>query len=340
MPERLGKIKNKYFQSIQNFTNQFAGFLVKDEQKQRLAMVNLTTALVTMQNYFAEIIIDFGFQERQLALCVMETESIERLIMCCSYYQTHSPNKYFNKYQIRNWYDRHCRDERKIAEDGLSELASNYSIHFPNQIYTIDMLSYYPIIVDGLDFTSESNLIEWLYGCISFADTSFDYLIILSANEVGKIHPAALQFPRRMLVDLKKAIESDDNSLFDKLTPPYPVDVTRQMLSCFIKKYDLPESDDIDLDALPIGDIAEELWVYSKSVELLTEPEDDSYLVSEIQGIRTNIDGMLCLLKDKLLPNDFDWLVNICNDVFLGKRFDDALFNDTIEHFAQRNVEK
>ena len=172
------------------------------------------------------------------------------------------------------------------------------------------------------------------------SDTSFDYLIILSANEVGKIHPAALQFPRRMLVDLKKAIESDDNSLFDKLTPPYPVDVTRQMLSCFIKKYDLPQSDDIDLDALPIGDIAEELWVYSKSVELLTEPEDDSYLVSEIQGIRTNIDGMLCLLKDKLLPNDFDWIVNICNDVFLGKRFDDALFNDTIEHFAQRNVEK
>lgn len=112
------------------------------------------------------------------------------------------------------------------------------------------------------------------------------------------------------------------------------------MLSCFIKKYDLPQSDDIDLDALPIGDIAEELWVYTKSVELLTEPEDDSYLVSEIQGIRTNIDGMLCLLKDKLLPNDFDWIVNICNDVFLGKRFDDALFNDTIEHFAQRNVEK
>lgn len=297
------------------------------------------SALITMQNYFTEIIIDFDFQERQLALCVMETQSIEQLIICCSYYQTHSPIKYFNKYQIRNWYDRHCRDERKIAEDGLSELASNYSIHLPNQIYTIDMLSYYPIIVDGLDFTSESNLIEWLYGCISFADTSFDYLIILSANEVGKIHPAALRFPRRMLVDLKKAIESYDNSLFDKLTPPYPVDATQQMLSCFIKKYDLPEADDIDLDVLLIGDIAEELWVYSKSVELLTEPEDDSYLVSEIQGIRTNTDGMLCLLKDKLLSNDFDWLVNICNDVFLGKRFDDALFNDTIEHFEQRNIE-
>lgn len=342
-PEGLGQIKSKYFQSIQNFTNQFAEFLAKDEQKQRLAMVNFTTAqsaLVTMQNYFAEIVIDFGFQERQLALCVMETQSMEQLMMCCSYYQIHSPNKYFNKYQIRDWYDGHCRDERKIAEDRLSELESNNSIHFPNQIYTIGMLSYYPIVVDGLNFASESKLSEWLCGCISFADTSFDYLVILSANEIGKIHPTALQFSRRMIVELKKAIESDDNSLFDKLTPPYPVDVTRQMLSCFIKKYDLPEADDTDLDALPIGDVAEELWIYSKSIELLTEPEDDSYLVCEIQGIRTNIDGMLCLLKDKLLPKDFDWLVNICNDVFSGKRFDDALFNDTIERFTQRNVEK
>lgn len=244
VPERLGKIKSKYFQSIQNFTNQFAGFFVKDEQKQRLAMVNLTTAqsaLVTMQNYFAEIAIDFGFQERQLALCVMETQSIERLIMCCSYYQTHSPNKYFNKYQIRNWYDGHCRDERKIAEDGLSELESKYSIHFPDQIYTIDMLSYYPIIVGNFDMASESNLTECLLGCIAFADAPFDYLVILSANESEEINPTALQFPRRMLVDVKKAIESENHSLLDKLMPPYPVDVTAQMLDCFIEKYDLPE---------------------------------------------------------------------------------------------------
>ena len=79
VPERLGKINSKYFQSIRNFMDQFVGFLAKDEQKQKLAMVNLTTAqsnLVMMQNYFAEIATDFGFQERQLALCIMETKSI------------------------------------------------------------------------------------------------------------------------------------------------------------------------------------------------------------------------------------------------------------------------
>ena len=343
VPERLGKIKSKYFQSIQNFMNQFAGFLIKNEQKQRLAMVNLTiakSALVTMQNYFAEIAIDFSFQERQLTLCVMETQNIERLIMCCSYYQTHSPNKYFNKYQISNWYDGHCRDERKIVEDGLSELESKYSIHFPDQIYTIDMLSYYPIIVGNFDMASESNLTEWLLGCIAFADAPFDYLVILSANESEEIDSTALQFPRRMLVDVKKAIESENHSLLDKLVPPYPVNVTAQMLDCFSEKYDLPEKKVTDVDELPIGYIAEELWIYSKSVELLTEPEDACYLAAQTQDIQLNITEMLCLLKNKLPVKDVDWLIEICDNVFSGEKFDDIMFNNVIEHFIQKKIEQ
>lgn len=343
VPERLGKIKSKYFQSIQNFMNQFAGFLIKNEQKQRLAMVNLTiaqSALVTMQNYFAEIAIDFSFQERQLTLCVMETQNIERLIMCCSYYQTHSPNKYFNKYQISNWYDGHCRDERKIVEDGLSELESKYSIHFPDQIYTIDMLSYYPIIVGNFDMASESNLTEWLLGCIAFADAPFDYLVILSANESKEIDSTALQFPRRMLVDVKKAIESENHSLLDKLVPPYPVNVTAQMLDCFSEKYDLPEKKVTDVDELPIGYIAEELWIYSKSVELLTEPEDACYLAAQTQDIQLNITEMLCLLKNKLPFKDVDWLIEICDNVFSGEKFDDIMFNNVIEHFIQKKIEQ
>ena len=343
VPERLGKIKNKYFQSIQNFMNQFAGFLAKEEQKQRLAMVNLITAqssLVTMQNYFAEIAIDFGFQERQMVLCVMETQNIERLIMCCSYYQTHSPNKYFDKYQIRNWYDGYCRDERKIAEEGFLALKSKYLIHFPDKIYTIDMLRYYPIIVDNFDMASESNLTEWLLGCIAFSDAPFDYLVILSANEFEEINSAALQFPRQMLVDVKKAIESENYSSLDKLLHPYPVDVTAQMLDCFSEKYDLPEKKVTDVDEFPIGDIAEELWIYSKSVELLTEPEDACYLADQTQDIQPNIAEMLRLLKNKLPFKDVDWLIEICDNVFSGEKFDDIMFNNVIEHFIQKKIEQ
>ena len=66
----------------------------------------------------------------------------KRLIMCCSYYQAHLPNKYFNKYQIGDWYDEYCRDERKIVEDRLAGLRDKYSIHFPDRVYTIDLITW------------------------------------------------------------------------------------------------------------------------------------------------------------------------------------------------------
>ena len=338
LPEGLEKKKGEYFQSVQNFFNQFAGILTREEQKRRLPMVNLTaaqSALVLMQNYFSEVAADFDIQERQRVLCVKEERNIKRLTMYCSYYLEHMPSKYFDKYQIKDWYEGCCREERRIAEKGFSELASKYSIHFPDQIYTIDMLSYYPIIVGNFDMALESTLTECLLGCIAFADAPLDYLVILSANESEEINPTALQFPQRMLVDVKKAIESENHSSLDKLMSPYPVDVTAQMLSCFAQKYVLTERANVEVEEPSIVDIAEELWIYSKSVELLTEPEDAGYLAAETQGLQANIAKTLRLLQDKLPSKDFDRLTEICNCVFSGKNFDDTMFNNVIAHLVQ-----
>lgn len=336
IPQGLGEIKGKYFQSIQNFMNQFAKFLYRDAQTQRLAMINLTaaqSALATMQNYFEKIAVDLGFEEKHLNLCNKEVQNIEQLMMCCSYYQINYPNKYFKRYQIKEWYDTHCRKERKVAESAFSHLQSKYMIHFPDQIYTIDILSYYPIIIDGLNLGSESNLIELIPAYIAFADSSFDYLVILSANKDKSINPTALQFPKRMLINIKQAIESEDYPSIEKLIIPYPVAASQQMLGCFKEKYDLSST---EVETLPIGDLAEELWAYSKSGELLTDEEDAAYLITEKQNIQADITSILCALKDKLKPKDFEWLNNICNNVFSGKRFDDVLFNDVIEHFMQK----
>lgn len=195
------------------------------------------------------------------------------------------------------------------------------------------MLSYYPIIVDGLDMTSGSSLSEWLIGCTSFADAPFDYLVVLCTNEFGKIVPTALQIPKRLLADVRKAIDLEDNSLFEKLTLPYPIDVTAQMLDCFHKIYDLSAKIDTDMDLLPIGDIAEELWIYSTTVDLLTEPEDAEYLGTELQNIKSNIAGMTQVLVDKISLKNFNRLTDMCNNVFKGKKFDDVLFNELIESF-------
>ena len=89
-----------------------------------------------------------------------------------------------------------------------------------------------------------------------------------------------------------------------------------------------------------IGNIAEELWIYSKSVELLTEPEDACYLAAQTQDIQLNITEMLCLLKNKLPFKDVDWLIEICDNVFSGEKFDDIMFNNVIEHFIQKKIEQ
>lgn len=83
----------------------------------------------------------------------------------------------------------------------------------------------------------------------------------------------------------------------------------------------------------PVGDIAEELWAYSKSVELLIEPEDEDYLERQRQIIRENVRKMLDSLKNKISSDDIDWLTEICDEVFEGKRFVDEDFNSLIEDF-------
>lgn len=231
-------------------------------------------------------------------------------------------------------YEEHCREERRSVEKALSELASKYSLHFPDQIYTVGMLRYYPVVVDDFDMTSGSNLIKWILGSIAFSEAPFDYLVILSANDLEKINPMALQVSRQMLADVKKTIESENYSLLEKQMIPYPVGVTAQMLDCFARKYVLLERSTVEAEEPSIGDIAEELWIYSKSVELLTEPEDAGYLAAETQGLQTNIAEILRLLQGKLPSKDVDWLTEICNGVFSGKNFDDIMFNSVIAHFV------
>ena len=54
--------------------------------------------------------------------------------------------------------------------------------------------------------TLESNLTEWLLGSIAFSEAPFDYLVILSANDLEEITPTALQLSRQMLADVKKRL--------------------------------------------------------------------------------------------------------------------------------------
>ena len=128
--------------------------------------------------------------------------------------------------------------------------------------------------------------------------------------------------------------ESDLNlTPAEQLLPPYPVDVTSQMLDCFTDAFELPKDNPANIHTISIGDIAEELWIYSKCVELLVGPEDERYLATETQSLKDSIIEMLCVLKDNLPSEEINWLTSICKDVFSGGKFDDSSFNSVVEHF-------
>lgn len=199
------------------------------------------------------------------------------------------------------------------------------------------MLRYYPIIVDNLDATSESAMSELLIECAPFAKTSFDYLVVLLRHKSGEINLNALQFPKRMIEKLFNAIETEDNTRLEDLTPPYPVEVTAQMLDCFAEKYIVPMNNSID--TLPIGDIAEALWAYAISMELLSAPEDADYLMDQLRNIRNRVSEGLNALKKTLPKNTFDRLSGDCNSVFDGDKFDNEAFNSFIRVYSQNEAD-
>lgn len=331
VPERLVEIKSNYFQYIQFFNNQFPGFMARDHKNQRLALINLAAVqntLEDMQLYFTEVAVELGFQVRNSKLCIAEKQSLAQLIMYCAYYKEHSPNKFLNKYQIKDWYENQCKNEMDTAEESLSLLQGKFSVHFPKGIYTTKLLRCYPVVVDGLDLSLESILNEVLISCIPFADTSFDYLVIISSNKQGEINPSALQVP-------KQIYKKENVTSYENMFMPYPVDVTTQMLSCFTEKYSLPVRE--NNDPLPIGEIIQELWVYSKSRELLTDPDDSDYCTKELQDIQNNIKQMLRSLEGKIPLKDAEQLSDVAENVFNGETFNDESFNKLVEQFAKNN---
>ena len=334
LPEGLSKIKSDYFQSMNNFFQQFTGFLKRNNKKQRLAVLNLKaarSALKQMQLYFSDIACGTEFYMRHTELCIVEMQNLDLLLMNCSYYQTHYPNKYFNKYQVKVWYEESLSDEMSIVKNGISQLQLGNTIYFPDRIYTIGILSHYPLIIENLDITSGKELAMLFIGCIPFLNSSFDYVVVMFTDENKRVNPTALKIPRRMIEKIKTSMESENEMQSDNLSLPYPTDVTEQMLECFHDGFTLQFKRKTGLDLSPISEIAEELWIYSKLIKILVEPEDSDYLRTSLESIQKNIFERLRLLADCLPPEDIHQLSTLCESVFSGTPFDDNSFNVLVE---------
>lgn len=340
--DAFSKVKSDYFQNVLNYSNQFAGFLRRDTDQVRLAMVNLRfvqNALDRMQTFFEDICNEQGIFEKQHAeLCMLEKERLEYLIMACMYYQEHQPSKYFDKYHIKTWYNENYLETLKNTQCALSASLEEYNVIFPNKYYYDRVLSYYPVIVHNLDVTENNTLMDFLYHCIPFAETMFDFLIVLCRNSQGQIMPTGLRISRKFFADFKQLIETNDSALAEKLTPPFPIAITSQMLNCFESKYEILTPKVTGYEGF--DKVGELLWAYSKKLELLTDECDAEYRDSTINKLKSEILNVLASYKERISPNDYEEILTICEAVFNGQVFDDAKFEEFCEKFIFSYIQR
>ena len=333
---------NNYFQSINNFSNQFVSFMLRKADGKRLAPFNLKAArssLNDMQNYYGGFILDPMLYSKHLALCVKEQNAINLLIMLCSYYHEHqSPIKNINKHQVREWYEEQLKSHLDFVENSLQNLQRVHPVHFPQECFYVESFSYYPIVIDNFNLTSADEVMSWYLNCVPFSNSSFDYLITILTDDSGKVLPTALIIPRQVFCDVQNALESNDDSSLEKITPPFPVDVTSQMLECFKEDYELPVNDANMSTQIPLGEIAEELWIFSKTSTLLTSPEDIEYQKNLLDESRANILKMLNTLKEETPKEYYSEISDLCARVLNGKTFDDVEFNAFIENYTTKLI--
>lgn len=333
IPKELQNIKSNYFQSLRNFANQFSSFLNKDPQMLHLTIINLRNAkssLLSMQNFFNNVFSTNEYQNMNLTLCTNENNIINKLTACCVYFVTHSPNKYFNKYEINDWFNNYHLNQIGFIKQVLTHLCSKYSVIFPKDIYYEDSLSFYPIIIKELDFSSSSVLLESLIDSIPFVKGIFDILVILTTDHFNRIYPKALRIYKQILIELDESIKI--NTLNNNVIPPSLIDVTQEMLDCFEEKYECFKIK-IDDSLTPISNIAEELWAYSTARELLSSPKDSVYLTESLNVIKLSIEKDFLLLSGKLSIKELEKLHDTCKKVYEGSSFDNTSYNDFINTF-------
>ena len=334
VPKEFLEVKQAYFNSMQNFLRQVAGLIQRDENDVRLALYNLKQAkagLPKMHKFFDGMELDEEMASKHTNLCRQESQKILEIYMCCQYFLQHDASPLFDKYQIRNWYRDVCTKEIEDVNVALDAMQQEYDAVFPDQAYEEAVFKHYPIILRSFDMTSEEVMQDFVLRTIAFAETSFDYMLVLQCDENGAILQHAIKFPKRFFKAIQEALVSGEEITDTSLLTPYPIDVTENMLECFSGDWKIKRQTDNPYVHY-LGDIAEELWVYSKLRELLCTEEDREYCICELKKVAEKIAIMkkeIHLHLDEEVANQID---EMCNHVYEGNCFDNIRLNEFVQN--------
>lgn len=335
IPEQFNKAKINYFDSIQNFANQFVSFVKHEEQAKRLSIYNLKNAfaaLTNIQKFFDDITFDNEYRRKHIELCAYEEKVIFETYMCCEYYLSHMPDTRYNKYQVKVWFSSSQKAKIDEVNSVMTDLTLSYNAVLPKSLYRDNTFICYPILLRNFDPGNDEMMNDFLITTIPFAESPYDYLLLLMTNDTGEVIPNAIKFPKKAFKYLYNVINLGYEEEMDPLATPYPFEVTQQLLECFDGEYMLQEKQPKNIELSFIADIGEELWMYSKNREFLVEEEDKQYLFDNLNEIKERIDGMIKGIQTTASDDILSVVNELCSAVYHGDSFDDEKYNKLISY--------
>ena len=336
IPKNFSTVQRDYFGSIRNYSNQVVGLIKRDVQMQRLSLYNLRkamAALLSMQDFFGNMSLDQSYQYKHKVLCEQEDQKLIETYMCCEYYTQHETNTDFDKYQVKNWYTSIRRKELDEVNSAFEMLRKDFHAEFPIQIYEDGILKYYPIILKSFDVTDEEALQDFLVCAASIPEFPFEFLILMWCNEEGDIWPAALRISKQFIEGMHRAFVLGEQEAENSLLTPYPIEVKLKMLACFGRNIKLQSKENMNPYSRYIGDIGQELWIYSKNRELLWADEDREYLTSMLTEVKEKITSKLSEVKMHLSSEIYSDLRVLCDLTYKGEVFDDMKLNSLVRKY-------
>ncbi len=332
IPKQFNKAKRNYFDGIQNFANQLISFIQKEENAKRSAIYNLNTALAALPNvqkFFDDITMDGEYQSKHATLCTIEKKVIFETYMCCEYFLFHAPNSHYNKYQVKAWFSMYSKAEIEKVNNAMMDLVDSYDAVLPKKTYRDNTFVCYPILLRNFNPSNEETMNDFLITAVSFATSPYDYLLLLLTNDAGEIITNAIKFPKKVFQYID-AINLSAKEEMNSLASPYPIEATQEMLNCFEGKYILQEKQQTNIWLSRIADIGEELWIYSKSREMLIDENDKQYLSDNLNETRIRIDVMVKELDSNVSEDVLLAVTELCSNVYHGEKFDDEKYNELI----------
>lgn len=173
---------------------------------------------------------------------------------------------------------------------------------------------------------------DFLNNATPFAESPYDYLILLLTNDTGEVIPNALKFPKKVFQYIFNVVNLGKEEEMDPLASPYPIEVTQKMLECFDGEYILQKQESMNIWLGHIADIGEELWMYSQNRKFLVDKEDEQYLSDNLNEIHDRINGMIKSVEANASEDVLSAVNELCSAVYHGDSFDDEKYNELISH--------